>query len=564
MKIRTKLPLFTSVTVLISIVAITIYSIYDFRKKTLKSIDSYKEEQTEIIKTQLKNNVDNVYRMIAQSHQMSITAGQFIQKADTGTVGNSIVMSNYLRLTVENIRKLRFGEAGYIWLNEIDPPYTVVMHPIRRDMEGTAQKFYIQATHQNVYEAFADVIHENDGAGFLQYDFYKPGTNEKIPKLSYIRLYEPLGWVIGTGVYIDHIDKMVTSKTQELNEQTNQLINFIIIFGIILVTIATVALYFFGKTITGAIYKVREILFDMSKGRIVQKDNDNRKDEIGDMTNSMNELIDGVNSYSNFALDIGKGNLNADFTPLSNEDNLGNSLLKMRKSLQIAREEEQKRSEENVKRNWANEGYTIFADLMRKSSSDINEMSYEIIQELVSYVGATQGGLFIINDDNRENVFIELLASTAYSRRKFKQKTIQLGDGLVGACALEKQKIYITNVPDDYIEIRSGLGTANPESILLVPLMMESNVIGIIELAAFKKFQEFEIEFIEKVSESIAASLYAAKINAQTGLLLEDFKAFDKEKEKYEEEIKNKDIEIRKLKKKIKEIESKRSILSYT
>jgi hypothetical protein len=328
------------------------------------------------------------------------------------------------------------------------------MHPIYPKNEGkVVSTFRIPETKQNGYEAFADVINHNDGEGFLEYNYPKPGSPEPLPKLSFIKLYEPLGWVIGTGVYIDHIDKMVARKAGQLNDQINAMVTYTIIFGIILITLASVILYFFGKTITDAIYRVREQLFMMSKGLPVEKNEIVRHDEIGDMDKSLNDLIDGVNAYAEFALNIGRGDLDSDFTMLSEEDNLGNSLLQMRASLQAANKEEEIRNIENEKRNWANEGYTKFSELMRNTSEDINEMAYDIIENLVNYTGSVQGGLFIYNEDNQEDTFLELVASTAYSRRKFKQKQIKLGDGLVGACFLEKKKIYITKVPDDYIEI---------------------------------------------------------------------------------------------------------------
>lgn len=563
MKIRTRLPLYTSFTVLVTIVAITAYSIFDFRQKTFESIESYKLEQTEIIKNELKDNVGNAYSMIKQAYLMSSLSEDSLKSGISKNFNKAMIISNFLKLTIENIRQMRYGTDGYIWINELEPPYTVVMHPIKPEMEGTAQVFYIKETNQNVYEAFADVVKQNEGQGFLQYDFYKPNSDEKIPKLSFIKLYEPLGWVIGMGVYIDHIDKMVARKTEQLNEQTSQMINYIIILGLILITLASVTLYFFGKTITDSISNVREQLFDMSKGRIVHKTTDKRNDEIGDMNKSLNDLIDGVNSYTKFALNIGAGELDAGFETLSEEDNLGNSLLRMRKSLKVAQEEEEIRRKENERRNWANEGFTMFSDLMRTSNKDISEMAYDIIENMVRYTGSVQGGIFIYNDEDSENHYIELLASTAYDRRKFKEKIIKPGDGLIGACALEKQMIYMTNVPEDYIEIRSGLGTANPESILIEPLMMEDNIIGIIELAAFKKYKEFEIEFVQKVSESIAASLYAAKINSRTNVLLKDFDTFKEKNADLERKLVIKDLELKKLRKEVSNKDDKNTILSY-
>ncbi len=533
MKIKAKLPLFTSVTVLISIVIIASYSILDFRKKTLDSIKSYKEEQTEIIKDQLKDYVNNAYAMIKQAHELAL-ASKAPGNKTTVDHTDLIRKSQYLILTKENIRTIRFGANGYIWLNEFEKPYPVIMHPIKPEMEGTVQTFLIPATGQNVYEAFAETIRDGGGEGFLQYDFFKPGSDVRIPKLSFIKLYQPLGLVIGTGVYIDHIDQIVARKTDELNSQINTIITYILLIGAVLVAIATFSLYFLGKTITDAIYQVRSQLFDMSQGRVIDKKPETRKDEIGDMTASLNDLIDGVNSYEQFALTIGKGNLTADFMPLSKEDNLGNSLLKMRESLVNAKTEEEIRTRENEKRNWANEGYAKFSELMRVTRENINEIAYAIISNLVKYVDAIQGGIFIYNNDDPKNDYLEMAASIAYDRRKYVEKIIKPGDGLVGTCSLEKKRIYLTHVPENYIEIRSGLGTASPHVVLIVPLLSENNLIGIIELAGFKEFEEYQIEFIEKVSESIAASLFSAKINTQNIKLAAEYQDLKEENARLE------------------------------
>ncbi|MCF6366269.1 MAG: cache domain-containing protein [Bacteroidales bacterium] len=555
MNIRTKIPLYTGVTVLVTMLVVTVFSILEYRSRTLESIESYRNEQTDIIKNQLKDHVNNAYKILNKSYSEIKNRYQL----------NSVKIKDYpveLRQAIRDIEQISFGDAGYIWLNEVNPPYTVIMHPIKPEMNGTVQVFYIKDTQQNVYEAFADVIIANKGEGFLGYDYYKPGTNERIPKLSFIKLFEPYGWVIGTGVYVDYIDKMVARKTEELNKQTSKMIKIILILGFVLIALATVTLFYLGKTITDAIYSVQQKLFHMSKGHIIEPDKTERSDEIGDMNKSLSELIAGVNTYSEFASNIEKGNLDAGFKPLSDKDNLGISLLDMRESLKAAKEEEQKRAEENERRNYANEGYAMFSELMRKGSEDIRELSYAVIGNLVSYVKGIQGGIFILNDENKEDVFLELTASIAYNRRKFKEKKIKIGDGLIGACAYEKEKIYITNIPDDYAEIRSGLGTANPKSILIIPLLMEDNLIGIIELASLDIIDEFDIEFVEKVSESIAASLYAAKISTKTSLLQKEYNELLKEKENYSETLIAKEKEIKMLRRKLTTLKEEKSILS--
>ncbi len=555
MKIKTKIPLYTGVTVLVTMLTVTLFSISEFRKSTLKSIESYRIEQTENIKKQLKDHVYTTYKILDNSY--SEIKNNYHHK--------SVNFEKYpiqLQQSIKDIEQISFGDAGYIWLNEVNPPYTVIMHPIKPEMNGTVQVFYIKDTQQNVYEAFADVIKKNNGEGFLEYDYFKPGTNERIPKLSFIKLFEPLGWVIGTGVYVDFIDKMVAKKTEELNSQTNKMIRIILLLGLILIAIATFTLFYFSRNITNAIYSVKQKLFHMSKGHIIKTEKNLRSDEIGDMNKSLNELIKGVNTYSEFALNIEKGRLDADFIPLSKNDNLGISLLDMRNSLKLAKEEEAKRTSENERQNRANKAYTMFSELMRKGSDNINELSYQIISNLIEYIKGIQGGIFILNDENADDIFLELTASIAYSRRKFNKKRIEIGDGLIGACAYEKKKIYINNVPNNYAEIRSGLGTSAPKSILIIPLLMEDNLIGIIELASLIDINKFDIEFVEKVSESIAASLYATKINAKSLLLQNEYNRLLREKESFNSTLVEKEKDIKRLRRKLSKAKDDKSILS--
>ncbi|MDF1547932.1 MAG: cache domain-containing protein [Bacteroidales bacterium] len=556
MKIKTKLPLFTSITVLFSITFIAAFSIFSFYNRTIENIENYRQEEIAKVKETLKDMVDLSYEMIAQSYEKqtakSIEETYGISLSESGNESIKMLAINTLNITLENLKVLRYGKDGYIWINKIDPPYEVVMHATRPDMEGSSWVFIMEGTNVNVYEAFADICNEY-GEGYLEYSFYKPGQNERLPKLSYIKLFKPLGWVIGTGDYIDNIEKEVKKKTGELEAQISRLIYLTIIIGILLVAIASAILYFLGATITSAIAQVSDQLLKMAKGHRVEKLEIERSDEIGEMGKSLDTLIDGVSSYTEFANQIGKGNLDAKFQTLSESDELGNSLLEMRESLKSARKEEEIRQVENKKRSWMAEGQTLINEVMRGTGEDLKIISHRIISTLVKYLDANQGGLFILNDDDPKDVYIELMASFAYNRSRFHQKRIEIGDGIIGACFLEKERIFMTKLPDDYMEIRSGLGTANPSSLLVVPLKTEDNVIGVIEIASFNVLQEHEIEFVEKASENISANLFTSKASRRTEQLLEMFRKQAEEKAAQEAEMRQNLEELEMLREKLKE-----------
>ncbi|MBR4268090.1 MAG: cache domain-containing protein [Bacteroidales bacterium] len=530
MKLKTKLPLFTSVTVLTSILLIAFNSIYNFRDQADKDIERYRTEETNTIKMQLIDIVNIAYDMIDHSYQQSSDAGVrerygFDLEDTLDEAGVKMVVANMLNITLENLRVLRFGTDGYLWINEYEPPHVVVMHASMPQLEGEPHVFYVGETDVNVYDAYTQAIKDNNGEGILKYDFYKPETKEWVPKISFIKLYEPLGWVIGTGVYEDYIDKTVKQKKEDLNKRINSMIRQTVVIGAILTLIATLVLYYFGNSVSQPIRMIESQLDQMSKGLVVEKLAIERNDEIGQMKKSLDALIDGFAAYAGFARQIGRGNLESEFKLLSDKDNLGNSLLEMRDSLRHAREEESKRQEENKRRQWAAEGLAVLGDIIRLGSGREKEMMVDVLKKLTEYVNAIMGGIFVLNDYNKENIFLEQTASVAYQNSKYIKKRVYPGDGLVGQCYLEKEKIYMTNLPDNYIEVHTGLGQANPKNLLLVPLIMDNNVLGVLELASMEIIEDYKIDFIERLSQSLAIAIASYRISLEEIQRNEDLKA---------------------------------------
>ena len=211
-----------------------------------------------------------------------------------------------------------------------------------------------------------------------------------------------------------------------------------------------------------------------------------------------------------------------DFVLEDDSDSLGKTLLELKDYLAKNREAEKKRRKEDDQRNWIAEGLAKFSDILRKDNDNIEELSYNIISELVNYLGANQGGFYSLNDQNSKDLHFEMTACYAYERKKYSEKRIEWGEGLIGSAALEKQTVHMTDIPDSYLDITSGLGKANPKSLLIVPLIVNEELHGILEIASFKDFEKYQIEFVEKVAESIGATLSTVKINVRTAKLLQE------------------------------------------
>ena len=316
-------------------------------------------------------------------------------------------------------------------------------------------------------------------------------------------------------------------------------VNWVVfISGGLALIITIFLLIIFGRIIIKRpVRSIIQTLNLLSKGVTSTEIKIKTKDEIGELNKAINTLNKGYKRLSFFAKDIGDGKLDSEFSTLSDDDEIGNSLLEMRKKLISARTEEKNRKEDDSKRNWATKGYAEFGEILRQNNGDIKEFSISILSNLVKYTDSNQGGLFILNDNDENNNFLELVAAYAFDRRKFVDNEIQLGEGLVGTCAIEKETIFISEIPDDYINITSGLGKANPRNILIVPLKIEEKLFGVIELASFAIYEQYQIEFIEKLAESIASSLSTAKVNIITAQLLEQSQQQQEEMSAQEEEM---------------------------
>jgi len=407
----------------------------------------------------------------------------------------------YLR---KKFKEKKYYTSGYPFAMGISGDY--VIHPI---FEGkTADKRFIEYAQKNKRG---------------KYRYRYPDTEEGVWKWTYFTYYEPFELIIGAT-----IDEAQLLDNALNNVRNTLLVGFVIALFIYLIGIGVIVSY-----VTKAINKIVEKLKAMTEGRRSDKIDVNSHDEIGVMADSLNKLIDGLESYKGFAQNIGKGNLKANFEPLSQEDELGNSLLEMRDSLQNVASKEQKEK-------WLTEGFTQFADVLRKNNDNIQALCLDIITNLVKKLNANQGGIFLLQNDettSQENAYLEMVACYAYDRQKIMKKQVRIGEGLLGQSFQEADTLNIREIPDNYIHITSGLGEANPSNILMVPLKTNETTLGVIELASFEIFDDLSVEFVEKLSESIAMTLFTVNNNLQTKILLKESRELTQQMREKEEEM---------------------------
>lgn len=327
------------------------------------------------------------------------------------------------------------------------------------------------------------------------------------------------------------------NKDEIFNEFRASILPQYILIAFICLLVFSILVRLIAQMVIKPITVIASHVEELSRGRQMEQLPFAQQDEIGLLSSSVNRLGNGIKETALFANAIKNKQYDHKYTPLSHEDVLGNALLEMRQSLLTSEKEEALRKDEDYKRNWTVEGLAKFSDLLRQDNDQLEVLAFNLIKHLVKYLDANQGGVFVLEEYSHDEKALELKACYAYDRKKFLNKTIQIGEGLTGTCFQEKQTTYLKDIPADYINITSGLGEAAPSTLLLIPLQCNEATLGVLELASFKDFQKHEIEFVEKIAESFASTLSSVQINLQTSQLLHQSQQQAEEMRAQEEEM---------------------------
>lgn len=250
---------------------------------------------------------------------------------------------------------------------------------------------------------------------------------------------------------------------------------------------------------------------------------------VADNSAQIEQQVKGTKSLSSFIDAISAGNFSVNIE-LEGDKELSATLLAMRDKLR-------ENADNDRKRNWSTSGLAQIGEILRATTQSTEELYDNILKFVVKYTKSNQGGLFLLNEEDETSRQLDLVACYAFERKKFLKKKVSIGEGLVGQCYLEGERIYLVEVPQEYISITSGLGGANPNALLIVPLKVNESIYGVLEVATFGKYEDYEIELVEKLAETIASTISTVRINESTRILLEKTQQQAEEMRAQEEEM---------------------------
>jgi len=325
-------------------------------------------------------------------------------------------------------------------------------------------------------------------------------------------------------------DKSTANLVTNIDEENAlflalQIVTFLITFALLIGLITLL-----NRNISQNLQKIDLYTEELGKGNLPIPLQTNIL-ELSTISEKLNTLTKNLQNLKKFASGVSQGKFDSDIGIFGGQGDLGQAIAQMREGLMEVSKADEVRS-------WRNTGLAKFSEILRRESNDLDRLSEQLIAELVKYVGANQGGVFIVNDEKEhEEPYLELISAYAYNKKKFIEKKIMKGQSLVGRAWKEGLPIYLTDVPRDYIEIRTGLGGSNPGYILIVPLKVNQEVQGVLEIASFHPIESYQKEFIEQIADSVASTYSSSKVNRRTKTLLEESQRITFRMREQEEEL---------------------------
>ncbi len=368
-------------------------------------------------------------------------------------------------------------------------------------------------------------------------------------------------------LYISDLDAYigVCCPESELGIDTSRKVSVVLMFtGFLLLTL--LLMVFVNRMFFSVFNKIRYFVFQIADGKRVERQTSSivsriEPVEFAEMEKFVNNIIDKQQKRIECIEQLKSGDFSSPSELEKGQDYEGDLLLSLKEKLSAREDTDRSQKEDIEHTDWINNGITTFIEILRFHGQERKVLAYNIISNLVKYVGAIQGAIYFTNEDNPDDIRLELSACYAYEKQKLIEQSFSVDEGLLGRAYHESRIINLTDLPPGYMRIVSGLGDAQPNNLIIVPLIFNQKISGMIELASFKIFEDYQVTFLTRIAESIASAISGLKISERTETLLQRSQEQSKlmkiqevemrrnlqEMRRLKEEAENKDSEMRGL-----------------
>jgi hypothetical protein len=309
--------------------------------------------------------------------------------------------------------------------------------------------------------------------------------------------------------------------------------NNIVQFLLILIGLPTLG--FVVYTLVHEEKERRELLLEVGRNNNHYLFNDGQS--LGtDARSILGKLIDNLKKAASFVNEISAQNYEAkwdgmeEHKAVDNDQTLAGRLMYMRDQMK-------KVKEEDARRIWVTEGLSEVSQIIRQHQNNLEDLALKTLTFIIRYTRSQQGNIFVLEENDHEEKYLQLKACYAFDRKKHLDRTVNIGDGLVGQTFLEGQTVLLTSVPPDYLTITSGLGDATPKCVVIVPLKYNERTNAVLELASFTTYSQHEISFLEKAGEFVASAIATVQNNEKNRTMVDQMKSQTEQLRAQEEEL---------------------------
>ncbi len=309
--IRTTIITFLFASVIITSLILGGLSIINIKRSTKQASEKYNTAMNDGYKTEIKSEVETAITVL-QAEYDRYQSGAITEKTAKKTA-------------IETIRKMRYRKdrSGYFWID--DTNCYLVMHPILTEQEGNNRKNETDKNGVKIIQKILASIKNNDG--YNEFYYTKSDGKTIAPKMAYSELFEPWGWIVSTGNYIDDMQKEMSSTEKQLNSFSTKLQNNIIVICVVLLIIVAISGGIFSAYLCNPIQKLAKIAKEISEGKIsVDLKRISGKSETSILQNSFCDLLDTFKDQADTIKKLSDGDLSITVTPKSEYDVIGNAL----------------------------------------------------------------------------------------------------------------------------------------------------------------------------------------------------------------------------------------------
>jgi PAS domain S-box-containing protein len=413
--------------------------------------------------------------------------------------------------SMDHIRKVRYDQGiGYFWINDVAEPFPkMVMHPLSSELEGEVlddpQYNCVLGKNENLYKASVDVCKVN-GEGFIYYHWRRSteaGQSEPLQKLSYVRLFEPLGWIVGTSVDTDEIDAAIHDQMEIMTVQVNGLIRNVIYFSAVMCGCAIIASIVSAKSISRPVAKLIGTMRAVrNEGISNKRASPGGASEIRELSEIFNKMLDtingGIENLKKETAAIAKGDFSQRLPARGDNDFLAEVINQLAEQRQKAAEEV-KVYTMRLEQRAAIESSLSQMNTSLQGDLSVDEVATQGLKALVTFLESSAGAVFVLESDDR----LHRRAAHAYPEEHNLPTSFPLGYGTIGQVAQSGLSKTIEPGNTD-LRVSFGFGEVTPKQILITPLLSKGKVVAVVELCLFHLLTDTQSQWLKQATEAIA------------------------------------------------------------